>query len=138
MICKTKIPRKDGTTGGMVNHLKRHHGFLSKNNAWKVYEELSSLKETRLKNNKRKLDAPEEPKKKQPKLAHSLNPKYGPQDPRQIQNTNSIASMICRDGCPTELVGRPGFKNLINTMDPRYTLPTPNTFSRSLKRPGGQ
>ena len=22
-------------TAGMVNHLKRHHGFLSKNNAWK-------------------------------------------------------------------------------------------------------
>ena len=40
--------------------------------------------------------------------------------------------MICRDGCPTELVGRAGFKNVINTMDPRYTLPTPNTFSRSI------
>ena len=59
-ICKSNIPRKDGTTGGMVTHIKRHHGFLSKVNAWKVYEELSALKESRLAN-KRKLDTQEEP-----------------------------------------------------------------------------
>ena len=40
-VCNTSIPRKDSTTGGMVNHLKRQ------NNAWKTYEELSSLKEKR-------------------------------------------------------------------------------------------
>ena len=56
-LCNSSIPRKDGTTTGMVNHLKRHHGFLSKNNVWKIYEELSSLKENRLKN-KRKIDFP--------------------------------------------------------------------------------
>ena len=42
-MCNTPIPRKDSTTGGMVNHLKRHHGFLSKNNAWKTYEELTEM-----------------------------------------------------------------------------------------------
>ena len=80
-MCNTSIPRKDSTTGGMVNHLKRHHGFLSKNNAWKTYEELSSLKEKRLKN-KRKIDSPDDQKKKQPKLLQCLPQKYGPNDPR--------------------------------------------------------
>ena len=80
-MCNTSIPRKDSTTGGMVNHLKRHHGFLSKNNAWKTYEELSSLKEKRLKN-KRKIDPPDDQKKKQPKLLQCLPQKYGANDHR--------------------------------------------------------
>ena len=32
----------------MANHLKRHHGFTQKPNAWKDFEELSSLKDERL------------------------------------------------------------------------------------------
>ena len=75
-ICIMPIPWKDSTTGGMDNHLKRH-GFLAKKNAWKTYEELSSLKEKRLKN-KRKIDSPDDQKKKQPKLSQCLPQKYGP------------------------------------------------------------
>ena len=115
----------------MVNHLKRHHGFLSKNNVWKIYEELSSLKENRLKN-KRKIDLPEEQKKKQAKLSDCLPQKYGPNDPRQIRNTNAMASMICRDGIPTNIANRPGFRNAVETLDPRYTLPSAATFSHSI------
>ena len=130
-LCNSSIPRKDSTTTGMVNHLKRHHGFLSKNNAWKTYEELSSLKENRLKN-KRKIDLPDEQKKKQPKLSHCLPVKYGPSDPRQVKNTNAMASMICRDGVPTNIANRSGFRNAIETLDPRYTLPNATTFARSI------
>ena len=32
-IGKSNISQKDGTTGGMVTHVKRHHGFLSRVNA---------------------------------------------------------------------------------------------------------
>ena len=53
-ICKADVSRKDGSTGGMSVHLKRHHNFMSKYNAWKLYDELSSLKEERMKNRKRK------------------------------------------------------------------------------------
>ena len=56
-ICDASIARKDGSTTGMVFHLKRHHDYLKKYNAWKIYEELSQLKETRLKGKKRKLFA---------------------------------------------------------------------------------
>ena len=55
-LCQTSVPRKDGSTTGIVIHLKRHHGFLKKHNAYKTYEELSVLKDNRLKPKKRKLD----------------------------------------------------------------------------------
>jgi hypothetical protein len=51
---QTKVVHKNGSTGGMIFHLKRYHGLLSRNNAWKMFEELSSLKEDRLKTCKRK------------------------------------------------------------------------------------
>ena len=54
-LCQASVPRKDGSTTGMVIHLKRHHGFLKKHNAYKTYEELSVLKDNRLKANKAKL-----------------------------------------------------------------------------------
>ena len=40
--------------------------------------------------------------------------------------------MLCRDGQPTAMVGRPGFRHFVNSMDPRYTLPHPSTFARSI------
>ena len=55
-ICRSKIPRKNSSTGGATQHLKRHHNFLSKYNAVKVFDELSALKDQRVKNKKRKLD----------------------------------------------------------------------------------
>ena len=32
---------------------------------------------------------------------------------------------------PANSANRPGFKHIVGTLDPRYTLPAPNTFSRS-------
>ena len=47
--CYGSCAPKDSTTGRMVSHLRWHHGFLSESNAWKMYEDLSSLKEKILK-----------------------------------------------------------------------------------------
>ena len=46
-ICSQTIARKASCTTGMVSHLKHHHGFLKKPNAWKTYEELSAIKDNR-------------------------------------------------------------------------------------------
>ena len=48
-LCQASVPRKDGSTTGMVVHLKRHHGFLKKTQCVQNYEELSVLKDNRLK-----------------------------------------------------------------------------------------
>ena len=130
-LCNKKVSRPDSTTTCMVNHLKRFHGFLSKNNAWKDYEELSVLKETRLKC-KRKMSEADEPPSKQQKITTCLPQKYGPQDPRQLSRNNAVASMICHDAVPTNIANRRGFRHMIKTMDPRYTLPSAKTFSRSI------
>ena len=136
--CKTNIPRKDSSTGGMTVHLKRHHNFMAKYNAWKIYEELSSLKEERMKSRKRKNEQEpsekntNEPAKKQQKLTSSLSTKYSQQDPRQKAMTNDVGLMLCRDAQPTNMVGRPGFRHMVSRMDPRYTLPHPTTFARSI------
>ena len=56
-------------------HLKQHHGFGSKTNAWKVFEELSSLKDERLKR-KRKPKETSESESKQAKLSDFSHLRY--------------------------------------------------------------
>ena len=111
-LCQASVPRKDGSTTGMVIHLKRHHGFLKKHNAYKTYEELSVLKDNCLKAKKRKLEQPEqlEPKTKQPKVEDAINSKYPPNHPRQIKINNAIAAAMCVDAMPANSANRPGFK----------------------------
>ena len=84
--CSQNIAGKNGSTSGLIAHLKVHHGPLRKINAWKSYEELSQLKENRIneKSKKRKNDEPEIQPKKQPKLSLCLNPKYARDDQRQV------------------------------------------------------
>ena len=104
-ICNTKVPRKDGSTGGLVHHLKRHHNFVSKYNAWKVFEELSLIKDKQLQIRKRKNDtSTDERPTKQQKLVNCLPMKYSNQ---HIKITNSIGSVICNDAAPVNIVKRP-------------------------------
>ena len=53
-MCKANVSRKDGSTGGLVYHLKRHHNFVSKYNAFKDFQELSEIKDKRMQARKRK------------------------------------------------------------------------------------
>ena len=69
-LCQASVPRKDGSTTGMVIHLKRHHGFLKKHNAYKTYEELSVLKDNRLKAKKRSKIARVDGKQSKPLSIH--------------------------------------------------------------------
>ena len=96
-ICSTDIAMKHFSTSNLIFHLKQHHGFLKKYNAWKIYEELSGIKEDRLNKLKRKnseIDTEAQPVSKQPKIASSLNPPYGPQHPQQKQLANACAAML--------------------------------------------
>ena len=71
LICQTSLTSKSFATTNLINHLKRHHGFLKKYNAWKEYEELSSMKEARISGLKRKnseISPVDEPIAKQQKI----------------------------------------------------------------------
>ena len=47
-ICKSNIATGNSSSTNLITHLKRHHGFLKKYNAFQEYEELSQLKQDRL------------------------------------------------------------------------------------------
>jgi hypothetical protein len=91
LICKKIFQRKDGSTTAMITHLKRFHGFLSQYNAWKLFEELSNIKEERIKSSKRKQSdvTCEQPIKKQKTLFDCVTSSYKPQDPQQKRITNA-------------------------------------------------
>ena len=69
------------------------------NNACKPYEELSQLKENRIKEKSRKSEneEPDGQPKKQPKLSFCAIPKYSRDDKHQIDQKNTLSSMICVD-----------------------------------------
>ena len=85
LICKKTFQVKDSTTTSIITHLKRFHGFLSKYNAWKIYEELGALKWERIKTNKRKqsVSSCEPTNKRQKTINNCVKTTYGPEDPRQ-------------------------------------------------------
>ena len=66
------------------------------------------------------------------KLSECANQKYSRHDPRQISRVNAIASMICRDAEPTNIVNQEGFKHAVEALDSRFVLPVSSTFSRSI------
>ena len=56
---------------------------------------------------------------------------YASNDPRREIINNTLVTMVCVDSAPTNIVQRPGFVNLMKTLDPKYTLPYPSTIARS-------
>ncbi|XP_065675713.1 zinc finger BED domain-containing protein 4-like [Hydra vulgaris] len=50
-------------------------------------------------------------------------------DPKAIKITRLIAEMICTDNQPVSIVENPGFKRLLQFLEPRYTIPSKKYFS---------
>ena len=52
-ICKMREKIVNYATTNLILHLKRHHGFLKKYNAYREFEKLTDLKEELVQNSKR-------------------------------------------------------------------------------------
>ena len=93
----------------MLTYENRSSKFLSSGDHSPL--NLSDLKEERQKQSKRKSAFESEQQSKKQKsiqdCVRSTTP-YGPRDPRQETISNSVASMICIDGIPTNVVAWPG------------------------------
>ena len=76
-----------------------------------------------------KVSSEEERLAKQQKIKDCASAKFSRDDLRHVRITNSIASMICTDVTPTNVVNCEGFKS---TVEPRYKVPDYSTFSRSV------
>lgn len=127
-LCNSIISRggvgKLATPSGMINHLKHKHYH-----EYNEYEE----KETKVKEAKRKR-AEEHPTKK--KLATQLtlsesfnrNKQYDINSDKAVAVHNAIARMIVLDNQPISVVTDLGFKKLLNTLDPKYNIPSRTYF----------
>ena len=134
-ICKKTIQIKYGSTSSLITHIKKCHGPLTKYNAGKILDELCSLKDERQKSNKRKLPSMEQqPQKKQRTISDCVKEStpYSSTDPRQTRFNNALTLYLCSDNQPTNTLLRPGFQNLVKTIDPRVTIPHPSTMTRSM------
>ena len=98
-----------------INHLKWSHNFLSKYNAWKVFDKLSKVKEERIQKNKRnQSESVTNEQNKKPKtmmndcvrpfMVHKIHGN------KKINNANGI--FLCTDARPTNTVKGIGFQNL--------------------------
>ncbi|XP_063239945.1 zinc finger BED domain-containing protein 4-like [Bacillus rossius redtenbacheri] len=70
----------------------------------------------------------------QPTLAHFLSEKskFKPGDKCAEKFNCLIAQMICLDQQPFSIVENVGFRQLVQALEPRYTIPTRKTFSNKL------
>ena len=140
LICKKHVLYQHSNLTGMQRHLKNCHGNLKKVNAAKIIDDLSKLRDERLQQRdldrkKRRLgsvgDMSSDAKKQKTIVESIVAPKYNQSHPQQKKITNAMTAMLCLDGRPVNLVNGDGFKHLMETVDPRYTIPAPSTFQRT-------
>ncbi|XP_076742690.1 E3 SUMO-protein ligase ZBED1-like [Maylandia zebra] len=95
-MCKMEV-KHCGNTTNLRNHLTRHHPDIP----------LAKTADT-----------------KQRSLEKAFAMKLASTSPRAQKITQSVATFICKDIRPYSVVENDGFQNLINTLEPRYVLPS--------------
>uniref|UniRef100_A0A3P8QZG9 BED-type domain-containing protein n=1 Tax=Astatotilapia calliptera TaxID=8154 RepID=A0A3P8QZG9_ASTCA len=95
-MCKMEV-KHCGNTTNLRNHLTRHHPDIL----------LAKTADT-----------------KQCSLEKAFAVKFESTSPRAQKITQSVATFICKDIRPYSVVENDGFQNLINTLEPRYVLPS--------------
>ena len=71
---------------------------------------------------------------KQPSMADYVKPteKYSSSDKKQIRFNKGILDFLVMDSMPFSLVQKKGFKELIQKVDPKLTVPHRRTMDRKL------
>lgn len=98
--CQVSV-RYTGNTTNLRSHLQRHHA-----------EKLASPSP---------LKTREDPKQT---TLDSMTTKHPPTSLRAQRITDSVVHYISRGLCPYSVVENPGFRLMLNTLDPRYLIPT--------------
>ncbi|XP_052399237.1 E3 SUMO-protein ligase ZBED1-like [Carassius gibelio] len=104
-LCGTNV-KYSGNTTNLRSHLKRHH--LEK---FKLTEDP-------------KQHRPRDPKQTTLDIDGGCSHKFPSASPRSQKITESIAYFICQDLRPYSVVENPGFRRMVNAMEPRYPIPT--------------
>ena len=110
-VCRKAVAAKSSSTTNLFHHLRTNHT--------KEYEECQKLAaKEKPKSAKVTLPAAQH---SQQTLADSINRKlpYDKKSTRWRDVTNAITNYIAKEMVPIQVVEREGFKQLVNTLDPR-------------------
>ena len=123
--CKAKLSYS-GSTSGMNKHVNSRHPGTAQEISTKRSAPDSSIIEEE--------DHAKKMKPRQPTIneMHEKKIKFPEGHPRKKEIDNCIATMILKDLQPFSIVEDEGFKYLLKNLEPRYTLPSRSTVSRTL------
>ena len=113
--CQTTLKCKDASTTGLKRHLQRWHGIDCSQERKKKKESCSN-------------------NQVQPTIQSFLGSKrnYDKQSPKAQRLNYKLAKMIFLDLQPLSVVEDSGFIELMREADPRYEIPSRNTFRNSI------
>lgn len=120
-ICRKSVATKGSSTTNLYHHLKTHP---------LENEECLKLRATSPSGAIPK-KMPKQPALTQLSLASSLSRStpYDKNSQKQKEITSAVTHHIAKDMAPVSVVEKPGFRKLINTLDPRYYLPGRKYFA---------
>ncbi|KAF3833113.1 hypothetical protein F7725_026778 [Dissostichus mawsoni] len=118
-ICSKSVAAKGSSTSNLFQHLKIHHP-LQNEECVKLRMSISGPTQT-----------PKQPAKIQMTLASSFSKSvpYDKKSSKWIEITAAVTQYIAKDMAPVSVVEKPGFQNLVKTLDPKYNLPGRKYFA---------
>ena len=121
--CLTAVSAMHGNTSNLFTHLRRKHPLL--------FAQVCN-KRSRKKSGTTKRTAEPSGSEDQPTIVHafSQNQKYERKSKKWQKLTNVVSRCIAKDMLPMAIVEKPGFKNMSETFDPRYQLPSRKYISQ--------
>ncbi|XP_041706895.2 E3 SUMO-protein ligase ZBED1-like isoform X1 [Coregonus clupeaformis] len=120
-ICKGQV-KYNGNTTNLSNHLLRRHGIS--HNTDRPGTSCSVPAATAAKGKVNSAEASG--------LACMFSQRLGQNSARAKNITATIAKFICKDMQPYSVVENPGFREMIQTLEPRYTIPSRPHFSEKV------
>uniref|UniRef100_A0A8C9YIK6 BED-type domain-containing protein n=1 Tax=Sander lucioperca TaxID=283035 RepID=A0A8C9YIK6_SANLU len=118
VLCKTClviVATSQGNTTNLYQHLKAHHKAL--------YDRCIAKKTSSVQNN------PSTRQGSVTEMFASVTP-YERTSKRHVEITEAVAQCIAKDMMPVNTVTKPGLKNLVTTLDKRYSMPSRTYFSQ--------
>ena len=116
--CMEPVAASYGNTSNLFNHLHHKHPL--------VYAQVYDKKKC-----KKKASSSKGSGQQSIEHAFSLSQKYDRNGKKWQQLTNKVTRCIAKDMLPISIVEKPGFKQMLESFDPRYQLPSRKHFSKT-------
>lgn len=110
--CLKRVAYANGNTSYMNQHIRRHHSTITLTGSRKAGQVASVSR--------------------QQSLSDAFGQTYSTTSEKHKKITNAVGMFIAKDLQPFSVVGDLGFRNLIKTLEPRYSVPSRTTFSTKI------